>query len=269
MSQQVTIRGIGFNATHGWRVNTQYLYPDGSLVWLPSPDQTFLSANAPAYQPRSNNNLLPTFTRTDLSLLPSIILPENSRSSLLPLFAPLVDRTNGGGPSNPPTTPPSGGPPSIAGDPVAVARLAIQYWNRSQAIQMVAIAGAESSYNSNAAGDSAASGYTCNGYWSYGLYQVNMNAHYTRLQQLTGSSNTCDWATWLQNPSNNTFFANELSSGGTYLVPWTMYLRGADPNFPNYHQPNPPHHADGGTCYLEYINIATQAVDQAIAERGF
>jgi len=147
-TQQVTLGGIGFNATHGWRVNTLFRYSDLSEVWAPSPNVEFLSASAPARAIPTGLTLLPVFTSQEGSLL---LPPNNPEASLLPYFAPVVPNDPNG--PNPPSTPPTGGPPSINGDPLLVARLAIQYWNRNQAIQMVAIAGAESSYRSNAAGD--------------------------------------------------------------------------------------------------------------------
>jgi len=79
-------------------------------------------------------------------------------------------------------------------------------------VVMVAIAGAESSYQNDAKGDYGLGGPTCDGSTSWGLWQIH-NSHSQYLTQMTGSSNPCDWENWCFNPNNNAKAALAIING--------------------------------------------------------
>ena len=79
-------------------------------------------------------------------------------------------------------------------------------------VVMVAIAGAESSYQNDAKGDWGLGGPTCDGSTSWGLWQIH-NSHSQYLTQVTGSSNPCDWENWCFNPNNNAKAALAIMNG--------------------------------------------------------
>jgi hypothetical protein len=79
-------------------------------------------------------------------------------------------------------------------------------------VVMVAIAGAESSYQNDAKGDYGLGGPTCDGSTSWGLWQIH-NVHSQYLTQVTGSSNPCDWENWCFNPNNNAKAALAIING--------------------------------------------------------
>ena len=102
---------------------------------------------------------------------------------------------------------------------------------------MVSIAGAETggSWVDNAAGDplsiysdggASEAAYSCGGRTSFGLWQINLPAHYPYLRSATGSASPCSWATWLYNPGNCALAALAVyrSQG---LGAWTTYQTGA------------------------------------------
>lgn len=96
---------------------------------------------------------------------------------------------------------------------------------------MVAIAGVESGWNPSADGDSIST-YpqlaglpNCNGYTSFGLWQIN-SSHSAYLRQATGSSDPCVWAAWLHDPLNNARAADVILRYQG-LSAWTDYRTGA------------------------------------------
>ena len=99
---------------------------------------------------------------------------------------------------------------------------------------MVAIAGAESSWNDLAQGDplsiypdggTAEAPYSCSGKTSEGLWQINMPAHWPYLQSVANSADPCIWAQWLWVPGNNARAALAVyQSQG--LGAWTTYNDG-------------------------------------------
>lgn len=101
-------------------------------------------------------------------------------------------------------------------------------------VVMVAIAGAESGWHARAQGDplsiyrdggASEAAYSCGGYTSEGLWQVNMPAHYPYLASATGSTSPCYWAQWLWSPQNNAKAALAVyQSQG--LGAWTTYQDG-------------------------------------------
>lgn len=129
---------------------------------------------------------------------------------------------------------------------------AVLQWPRDTAITMVAISGAESGWRNDAAGDhwsifppdqqATYRQYSCQGYTSWGLWQVNMRWHYPRLQDATGSSDPCVWASYLSNPGANALMAAEILAGQG-LSAWSTYNVGS---------------------YRAYIAQATAAVDAAL-----
>lgn len=129
---------------------------------------------------------------------------------------------------------------------------AVLQWSRDDAITMVAIGGAESGWRNDAPGDhysifppdqqATYKLYSCNGYTSYGLYQVNMRWHHARLYAVTLSTDPCVWAAQLSDPGFNTVMAAEIRSGQG-LSAWSTYNNGA---------------------YRAYIDQATVAVDAAL-----
>ena len=110
-------------------------------------------------------------------------------------------------------------------------------------VVMVAIAGAESSWNNGSQGDYGLSGPNCHGYTSWGLWQIN-SVHSAYLTRMTGSSNPCDWATWLYDPANNATAALAVLGSNLDLSAWTTWNTGA---------------------YLKYLSQAQDAVNAALA----
>ena len=101
-------------------------------------------------------------------------------------------------------------------------------------VVMVAIAGAESSWADNAAGDPLSiysdggmseAAHSCGGRTSFGLWQINLPAHYPYLRSATGSTSPCSWASWLFVPANcaRAALAVYQSQG---LGAWTTYQDG-------------------------------------------
>ena len=103
---------------------------------------------------------------------------------------------------------------------------------------MVAIAGAESAWVDNAAGDplsiyrdggASEAAYSCGGRTSFGLWQINLPAHYPYLRTATGSTSPCAWAAWLYTPGNCARAALAVlgSQPPFNLGAWTTYQTGA------------------------------------------
>jgi len=130
---------------------------------------------------------------------------------------------------------------------------ASRYWTGHDLVTMVAIAGAESNWNPNAAGDSLADqpgclAYNCGGWVSYGLWQINMCAHPTLLRQLTGDTDPCAWAHWLQDPNHNAEAAWRIWNSEGFGA-WSSWWR-------DVHARSGP----GQGRYLRYVGAAAQAV---------
>ena len=106
---------------------------------------------------------------------------------------------------------------------------------------MIAIAGAESRYNGLARGDKIgtmyalpgggmgtimASQWNCQGYTSFGAWQVNLPANHMSIQGAVGTTIPCDLASWLANYTNCAQAARSIyNSQG--LGAWTTYRNGA------------------------------------------
>lgn len=114
-------------------------------------------------------------------------------------------------------------------------------------VVMVAISGAESSWDPTANGDCGLGGPSCgscagggNQATSWGLWQIH-NVHSAYLSQVSGSSSPCGWQQWLFTPHNNAVAAyNIYQSQG--LNAWTTWQTGA---------------------YAAYLSQATSAVQSA------
>lgn len=93
-------------------------------------------------------------------------------------------------------------------------------------IVMVAIAGAESAWVDNSRGDYGLSGPTCQGYTSWGLWQIH-SVHSAYLTRVTGSANPCTWANWLYDPAHNAQAALAVLGSNLDLEAWTTWQTGA------------------------------------------
>lgn len=137
-----------------------------------------------------------------------------------------------------------------------VARVAVRLWSRADSIIMVAISGAESAFATLPDGDHLSiftpalqeikRPYACNGYTSFGAWQIHTPAHHARLQELTGSVEPCVWRGWLLDLDHNGQIAAELVAGAGFIH-WTTY---------------------NNRSYRAHLHDAELAVDRALAEVG-
>lgn len=116
----------------------------------------------------------------------------------------------------------------------------------------VAIAGAESTWRLDARGDlcggvAGPCANACQGYCSFGPWQINICAHASLMRSLTSSEDPCVWSQWLADWDHSAQAAYEVSSHGTDWTPWTTYNTGA---------------------YRIYLSVAEQAVRQAAQGAG-
>lgn len=94
---------------------------------------------------------------------------------------------------------------------------------------MTAIAGAESDWRNDVAGDRLGHLINCNGWESWGLWQIHMPSHAAMLRRFTGADDPCRWAQWLSEPANAARAADGVigSTAGdlplSALVPWTVW----------------------------------------------
>jgi len=138
----------------------------------------------------------------------------------------------------------------------AVALVAVRRWSRPDAIIMVAISGPESAFGTLPDGDplyiftpaeqAAKASYACNGYTSFGAWQIHTPAHHSRLQVLTGSADPCVWRGWLLDLDHNGQIAAELVAGAGFIH-WTAY---------------------NNRSYRAHLHAAELAVDRALEEVG-
>jgi len=127
---------------------------------------------------------------------------------------------------------------------------------------MVAIAGAESGWRNNAAGDKLGNTMNCAGWESWGLWQIHMPSHAAMLRQFSGAYTPCDWSEWLSDPHNNARAADAVIGSPaphlplSALHPWTVWWSrdGGQTNA-----------GDGNGRYRDYLAQAAEAV---AAERG-
>lgn len=129
---------------------------------------------------------------------------------------------------------------------------AVEWWDRSTAITMVAIAGGESSYNANARGDHLSifsqfyqdlyAPYACDSYLSFGYWQIFLGVHHGRILAMSGISDPCGQAGWLFNAFNNARAAASILADQGFIA-WSIFNNGA---------------------YLAFLAVATAAVDEAL-----
>ena len=93
-------------------------------------------------------------------------------------------------------------------------------------VVMVAIGGAESTWNPAAAGDAGLDAQygLCSGYSSWGWLQIH-NVHAAYLEGVTGSTDPCAWATWLYDPVHCAQAALAVYQGQG-LGAWSSYTDG-------------------------------------------
>lgn len=90
---------------------------------------------------------------------------------------------------------------------------------------MLAIGGAESSWDTHAQGDKGLAGPSCGGFTSWGWLQIH-SVHAAYLQAVTGSASACAWATWLYNPTNCATAALAVLGPSYDFGAWTTYQDG-------------------------------------------
>lgn len=118
-------------------------------------------------------------------------------------------------------------------------------------VVMVAIAGGESGWRTDAVGDAVDRTQTqrypaCNGYYSWGLWQINIGANLPAVVKLGAPNTPCGAAEWLKVPENNARAAKAIyNSQG--LGAWTVWKN---------------------QSYLRYLSQAQTAVNQAKAQSG-
>ena len=135
------------------------------------------------------------------------------------------------------------------------AAAAVLYWSREDAIKMVAIAGPESSYDPRANGDHILNfspadrvkydPYDCDGYLSFGYWQIFQGVHHSKLRVATYSNNPCVWRDYLFVPVNNARTAYQVWVEQGFAA-WTAY---------------------NDRSYLAYMAAAEAAVDEALGPR--
>ena len=129
---------------------------------------------------------------------------------------------------------------------------------------MLAIAGQESSWNAAEHGDAVGSPNCstcvppdCNGYTSWGYFQVHFYSWQSYLKQVTGSDLPCDWASWLAIPVHSAqagWYLYQVAQAqfGNGLQPWWPDVAGGYASFPHVTTSNPP--------YLKYLAQAKAAL---------
>jgi len=122
-------------------------------------------------------------------------------------------------------------------------------------VLMVALAGPQSQYDPTVRGDyygtcrSCYPPYICDGYTSFGLWQVHLPAWYPYLAAVTRSAKPCDWAQWLYNPLNSARAAYHIYRSAQGLNAWNptpgkpngWYTQGASPKAVSYWIPAARH----------------------------
>jgi len=104
------------------------------------------------------------------------------------------------------------------------------------AATMAAIAMAESAGDTNARGDKAEGDLAtyapnaCDGYLSFGLWQVFLGVHRARLYAISGLSMPCEQASWLMDPNNNARVAAAILADASYNA-WSAYKAGTHKRF--------------------------------------
>lgn len=93
---------------------------------------------------------------------------------------------------------------------------------------MLAIGAAESASFTQDRGDRGLGNpaYQCDGYSSFGFFQVYASAHYDKYKAWTGSDDPCAWYDWARDPEHAAFAASVIWKGSG-LGAWSTYKNGA------------------------------------------
>jgi len=123
-----------------------------------------------------------------------------------------------------------------------VAAAAIAEFSPSDAVTMVAIAGAESGFNPRAQGDAlsifipsqqtAWAPFAVDGFLSFGPWQVFLGVHTLLIQRLSGKTLQADLAEWLYQPANSAKAAKYILDSQGFKA-WSVYNNGAYRQFLN------------------------------------
>jgi len=122
------------------------------------------------------------------------------------------------------------------------------------AVVMVAIAGAESGWRLDAKGDYGYGKYNCDGYCSWGPWQVNICANYSWLSQSLGTSDPCAIAMWIISSYDNSAWAAATVLHRQGLCAWTVYEEWCS--------------RDHKGTYRNYLDQARAAVQSVLQEGG-
>lgn len=119
---------------------------------------------------------------------------------------------------------------------------AIQLFKDSDAITMVAIAGAESNFSPAAKGDAVDSfppslgevyrEWSDEGYCSFGLWQIFLPAHHEKVAAMSQKTSPHDLATWLLDPLNNARIARAVLDSQGFRA-WSTYTNGSYSSYLN------------------------------------
>ena len=140
---------------------------------------------------------------------------------------------------------------------------------------MLAIAGQESGWDATQHGDAVGAPNCstcvppdCQGYTSWGYFQIHFYAWQGYLKQVTGSDLPCDWASWLAIPLHSAqagwyLYQTALTQFGNGLQPWWPDVAGGYASFPHVTTANPPY-----LKYLAQAKAALAAVGSATTTSG-
>lgn len=130
--------------------------------------------------------------------------------------------------------------------------------DRETAVTFVAIAGAESGWRLDAAGDCTGGAYSCERCCSWGPWQVNVCVHYGWLGEIAGASDPCGAVRWLTSSYDNSARAayevwRRRGGGSKGFCAWTVYETWCS--------------RDHNGRYKNYLYQARQAVDAVLGEQ--
>jgi len=133
-----------------------------------------------------------------------------------------------------------------------VASYALDWFKKPDvATTMTAIAMAESAGDTRAAGDPAINfggiydRYACDGYLSFGLWQIFLGVHHGRILNIANVGAACSQADWLKDPNNNARAAAAVFADQGYQA-WSTWKIGA---------------------HNQYMALAWEAVNQLIRDQ--
>jgi hypothetical protein len=131
------------------------------------------------------------------------------------------------------------------------------YGPYSLRVVMIAIAGAEDGFG-NGSGDPGSGQYSCNGYTSFGAWQINLPYNHAQVEAVSGipSSNPCGQAQWLADYNNCAkaalaiYNTNGLKDWCTWWGDALCGTQGGQPGYGPYHK------------YLDQAQQAISALQQ-------